>query len=144
MIILDTNVVSEFMRPTPESTVVGWMDDLPRDEVWTTSITVAEISAGIATLPNGVRRKRLIDAFRIAIAGFDERILSFTAHIAMEYGTIVGTRVRAGRPISVPDAQIAAIAHASGAPLATRNLKDFELTGIEAVNPWTHEPPRNA
>ena len=136
MIVLDTNVVSELMRAEPSPDVIAWLDNFPRDEIWSTSIVVAEIAAGIALLPGGNRRNRLADAFRRALDGFDGRILPFTAVTALGYGDIVAARTAAGRPISIADAQIAAIVAGCGGTIATRNVRDFEGTGIQLVNPW--------
>lgn len=136
MIVLDTNVVSEFMRPDPDAAVLSWIDGLPRREIWTTSITVAEIAAGIALLPGGQRRARLESGLQQALRGFDDRILTFTTSAALRYGAIVGERVRAGRPISIADAQIASIVTLVQATLATRNTKDFEGTGAVTLDPW--------
>lgn len=137
MIVLDTNIVSEFMRPDPAPSALAWLNSIPRGDIWTTSITVAEIAAGIAMLPGGRRRTQLASGFQKATQGFDERILSFTPAAAMQYGTIVGERTRAGRPISIADAQIAAIVKQAQATLATRNTKDFHGTDVEVIDPWS-------
>jgi len=136
VIILDTNVVSEFMRANPHAGVIAWADDVPRDELWTSSTTVAEISAGIALLPAGQRKDRLVEGLQQMLALFDGRILPFGTGAALHYGAIIDSRSRAGRPISVADAQIAAIARESGAILATRNTSDFEGVGVELIDPW--------
>lgn len=136
MIILDTNVVSEFMRPKPDAPVLAWLDGMPRGEIWTTSITVAELAAGIAALPSGRRRDRLESGFGHALRGFDGRILDFTAASALQYGAIVSKRSRLGRPISIADAQIAAISTQSQSTLATRNTRDFEGTDVVVFDPW--------
>ena len=137
MIVLDTNIVSEFMRADPAPSALAWLNSIPRGDIWTTSITVAEIAAGIAMLPGGRRRTQLASGFQKATQGFDERILSFTPAAAMQYGTIVGKRTRAGRPISIADAQIAAIVKQAQATLATRNTKDFHGTDVEVIDPWS-------
>ncbi|WP_417512346.1 type II toxin-antitoxin system VapC family toxin [Microbacterium sp.] len=136
MIVLDTNVVSEVMRAEPNSDVVAWLDGLPRGEIWTTTITVGEIAAGIALLPAGIRRTQLADAFHLALDGFDDRILPFTTATALGYGAVIAARTAAGSPISIADAQIAAIVVGSDGTLATRNLSDFVGTGVDLVNPW--------
>lgn len=141
MIIIDTNVLSEIMRPHPNMTVVKWLDSLRQREVGVTSVTVGEILYGIGLLPEGKRQKRLIQA---ATSTFDEdfagRIFSFDGHAAVEYADIVIRRERAGRPISMPDAQIAAICRVNRCGLATRNIKDFEGTGVDLIDPF--EPSR--
>lgn len=136
MIVLDTNVVSEFMRPAPDATVLDWLDGVPRGEIWTTTITIAELSAGIAVLPAGVRRDRLETGFGAALNAFGVRILGLTAAPALRYGPIIAARARIGAPISVADALIAAIILDSGATLATRNVRDFADTGIAVIDPW--------
>lgn len=136
MIVLDTNVVSEFMRPQPNASVLAWLDSIPRSEIWTTSITVAELAAGIAVLPAGQRRTRLEKGFTQSLRGFDDRILGFTTVAALRYGSVISTRARLGRPISIADAQITAITLESGGTLATRNTKDFDGTELIVIDPW--------
>lgn len=139
MILLDTNVLSEFMRPRPSASVVSWLDEQPAGEVYTSAISRAEIELGLMLMPPGKRQEALSQA---AWAMFDEdfagRCLPFDEGAARHYARIVSARTRAGRPISVEDAQIAAIALAQRMLLATRNTTDFELIdGLEVVNPWT-------
>lgn len=136
MIILDTNVISEFMRPDPDQQVVQWLDAVPPHEVWTTSIVFAEIAAGIALLPRGARQRRLADAFDGMREMFAEQVLNFDSAAAAEYGRVIARRSRAGRPISVVNAQIAAVSIVAGGAIATRNTPDFEMTEAELVNPW--------
>jgi predicted nucleic acid-binding protein len=139
VILLDTNVLSEFMRPRPSAGVVSWLDEQPAGAVYTSAISRAEIEVGLLLMPPGKRQGALSQAAR---AMFDEdfagRCLPFDGDAAHHYARIVSARTRAGRPISVEDAQIAAIALAHRMPLATRNTTDFELiNGLEVVNPWT-------
>jgi predicted nucleic acid-binding protein len=139
VILLDTNVLSEFMRPRPSASVVSWLDEQPAGEVYTSAISRAEIELGLMLMPPGQRQEALSQAAR---AMFDEdfagRCLPFDGDAARHYARIVSARTRAGRPISVEDAQIAAIALAHRMPLATRNTTDFELIdGLEVVNPWS-------
>lgn len=136
MIILDTNVVSELMRPSPQPEVVEWVRALPGREVFTTSITLAEIGYGIARLPEGRRRDAMSDIAGQVFTAFSENILSFDAAAAERYPVVVTRRDRAGLPIEGFDAQIASICHVRNATLATRNDKDFRQTGIEIINPW--------
>ena len=140
MILIDTNVISEVMRPEPDSRVKAWMDDRLRGEVGITAITVAEILYGISSLPEGRRRNQLLGA---AAEVFEEyfggRIFAFDHRAAVEYAEIVIGRERMGTPIAMPDAQIAAICLATGADLATRSTKDFENTGIMLFNPWIEQ-----
>ncbi|MFN4295168.1 MAG: type II toxin-antitoxin system VapC family toxin [Thermoflexales bacterium] len=140
MILLDTNVLSEFMRPRPSARIVAWLDKQPATEVYTSAVSRAEIELGLALMPKSRRQEALTEAAR---AMFDEdfagRCLPFDEGAAHHYARIVSARTRAGRPISVEDAQIAAIALTHGMRLATRNTADFELIdGLETVNPWSH------
>ncbi len=139
MILLDTNVLSEFMRPRPLASVVSWLDEQPAGEVYTSAISRAEIELGLMLMPPGQRQEALRQAAWAMFAeDFAGRCLPFDEDAARHYAAIVFARTRAGRPISVEDAQIAAIALAHQMPLATRNTTDFELIdGLEVVNPWT-------
>jgi predicted nucleic acid-binding protein len=136
MIVLDTNVLSELMQPEPHPAVISWLDSLPRSEICTSAITVAEIAAGIAVLPKGRRRARLEHSAGAMLEAFAGRILPFTARAALRYGAIIGARKDRGRPISVADAEIAAIAVDCSGTVATRNTEDFEGTGARIINPW--------
>lgn len=137
MIILDTNVISEFMRPSPDQQVVQWLDAVSPRDIWTTSIVFGEIAAGIALLPRGARQRRLADAFDGMRDMFAERVLSFDSAAAVEYGRVIARRSRIGRPISVVDAQIAAVSIVASGVIATRNTSDFEMTDAELVDPWS-------
>jgi predicted nucleic acid-binding protein len=137
MIILDTNVLSELMRPQPAAKVVDWMAAQPVASLYTTSITQAEILHGLMLLPKGRRRGALEAA---ATSMFEEdfggRILGFGTDAAGPYAQIACDRRRAGHPIAHFDAQIAAIARFSGAAIATRNVADFDGCGVILVDPW--------
>jgi predicted nucleic acid-binding protein len=138
MNILDTNVVSELMRPEPSETVERWVSIQPAESLYITSITQAEILHGILLLPKGKRRLLLEQAADGMFAeDFGERILPFGAESARLYAQIAAGRRRAGRPISHFDAQIAAIARLHGATLSTRNVDDFTDCGVTLVNPWS-------
>ena len=138
MILLDTNVLSEFMRPQPLGSVVAWLDEQPANEVYTSAISRAEIELGLLLMPPGKRQEALSQAARAMFAeDFAGRCLPFDEDAARQYARIISVRMRAGQPISVEDAQIAAIALAYRMPLATRNTADFKLIdGLEVVNPW--------
>ena len=137
MFVLDTNVVSELMREVPSSKVRDWVDAQPTSALFITAITEAEIRTGIALLPDGERRRGLNAAaertFRVLFA---ERILPFDSDAAQVYAVIAVARRDAGRPISQADCQIAAIARSRGALVVTRDVGDFEGTGVELLNPW--------
>jgi predicted nucleic acid-binding protein len=137
MIFLDTNVLSELMRPEPDTRVLGWMDGLRRSDTGLTAISVAEILYGIGSLPEGKKKHQLLEAAATMFdEDFSDRIYGFDQRAAVEYADIVLQRDRMGAPISMPDAQIAAICRVLGADLATRNTKDFENTGLLLIDPW--------
>ena len=137
MIVLDTNVLSELTRRTPEAGVVAWLDSFPETKIATTAITAAELLHGVSRLPAGQRKTALAAAVHALIDDdFQGRVEPFDATAASHYAAVVNERETLGRPISAADAQIAAICRARGAVLATRNIKDFEETGVELVNPW--------
>jgi predicted nucleic acid-binding protein len=137
MIILDTNVLSELMKPRPAPAVVAWMSGQPAASLYTTSVTQAEILYGLMLLPRSRRRSALEAAATSMFAeDFGERILGFDRDAAPAYAQIASDRRRAGRPISHFDAQIAAIARFMGAAVATRNTADLEGCGVTVVDPW--------
>jgi predicted nucleic acid-binding protein len=137
MIILDTNVLSELMRPKPSANVLRWIEKQPEMELFTTSITEAEIFYGIEILPKGKRRELLtVLADAVFAEDFSGRIYGFDSEAARVFSKIMSSRRASGRPISQSDAQIAAIAKVARAKLATRDVQDFEQCGIDLVNPW--------
>ena len=137
MIVLDTNVLSEVLRPTPEHRVMAWLDRQPRASMFTSAVTQGEILYGIRLMSDGQRRKKLwAAAVAIFTDDFSGRVLSFDEDAAINYAEIAAARRAAGHPISQFDGLIASIARSRGATLATRNAKDFEGCGIEVVNPW--------
>ena len=138
MILLDTNVLSELMRPMPDPNVVRWLDAWLEWDVWISAVTVAEIRLGISLLPAGKRKELLLNlAEQMFQEDFPHRCLPFDCEAAREYALIVSERNRQGHPISVEDAQIAAIARTAGLELATRNTKAFSnITGLQLVDPW--------
>lgn len=137
MILLDTNVVSELMRPEPAAAVLAWLWTQSLRDLATTAVTAAEIRYGLARLPEGRRRRELEERFRLfLLRGFDRRILPFDAAASELYGEIVAGREREGLPIQVLDAQIAAIARCRGAVVATRDTAGFGGCGVEVLNPW--------
>ena len=136
MIILDTNVVSELMRPEPSPQVAAWVRDRDRRELRTTSITVAEIRYGIARLPEGRRKQVLLTAASDIFQTFEDQVLPVDATAAEHYAIIASGRERSGKPISGFNALIAAVCRSHGAALATRNFSDFDGTGVEIVDPW--------
>lgn len=137
MIVLDTNVLSEAMRARFDPAVKAWMDAQPRDSMFATAISEAEIRYGLAVLPAGKRRTSLTEAANLVFREFDGRVLPFDSAAAREFGDICAARRKAGRPIGEFDAQIAAVARAIGAAVATRDVDDFAGCGIRVVSPWT-------
>jgi toxin FitB len=136
--ILDTNVISELMAPSPALSVHAWISDRRfTGELYVTAISVAEILYGIELLPKGKRRDGLLSEAEAMFAeDFAGRILAFDEQSARVFAEIAAGRRSLGRPITEFDAQIASIARAKGATLATRNTSDFEGCGIQVVNPW--------
>lgn len=137
MFVLDTNVLSEAFRPQPSHRVLEWLDGQPRELLFATVISEAEMLRGVALLPPGRRRSALDEATRLLFAeDFEGRVLPFDRVAASAYAVIGAQRRRIGRPIAPVDAQIAAIARAHGATVATRNIVDFTDCEIDVVDPW--------
>lgn len=137
MIVLDTNVISEVFRPSPDSKVVAWLESLS-GEVSITAITLAELLAGVRRLPDRRRWAALAARIDAALQPYrrSRAVLAFDEEAAGHYADIFAARDRAGLPISMADAQIAAICRSNDAVCATRNMKDFVGTGVELVDPW--------
>lgn len=137
MIILDTNVLAALMRTVPEALVVAWLDRQPAKSVWITSITLFEARFGLALLPSGRRRQTLEAAFaRLLKEDLENRVLDFDSAAATEAATLAAARQRSGRPVDMRDTQIAGIALARHATLATRNARHFGDLKISIVDPW--------
>lgn len=137
MIVLDTNVLSEAVRPTPQQRVLDWLAAQQAATLYTTTISEAELLYGIASLPGGRRRSALAETMRRMLSeDFAGRVLTFDRPAAREFAVIASVRRSKGRPISAFDAQIASIARAQGAAVATRNVSDFEGCGIDIIDPW--------
>lgn len=139
MVILDTNVLSEVMRQTPDSKVVDWLDNQPRTSVWITSITILEIRFGLEILPMGKRRATLMKSFSTLLTELiGNRVAEFDAAAAQHAAVLMALRHKAGRTVDLRDTLIAGIALASHATLATRNTLHFEGLGLAVpiINPW--------
>ncbi len=137
MIILDTNVLSALMRTTPDAAVVRWLDRQPAESIWITSITLFEARLGMALLPKGRRRQSLEQAFdRLLDEDLENRVLDFDRPAATEAATLAATRQRAGRPVDMRDTQIAGIALARRASLATQNVGHFLDLNVDVIDPW--------
>lgn len=135
-VILDTNVISELMRTSPDARVQAWVRHVPPALIFTTSVTLAEVRFGIARLPAGRRRGLLGEAADDVFGAFTDHVLPFDATAASQYAAVVVERERMGAPISGFDAQIAAICRCHGAALVTRNTDDFMQLGLNLIDPW--------
>ncbi|MBA2338331.1 MAG: type II toxin-antitoxin system VapC family toxin [Acidimicrobiia bacterium] len=137
MIVLDTNVLSELTRQTPNEAVLAWLDSIPASDAATTAVTASALYYGVARLPAGRRKTALAAAVHAVISDdFAGRVEPFDISAAEAYALVVTDREQLGRPITVADAQIAAICRVHQATLATRNVRDFDDTGIELIDPW--------
>ena len=137
MILLDTNVVSEMMRPNPDANVTNWTSQQPLSSLYFSTIGEAELRYGAEILPPGQRRERLLTEIEQMLReDFGGRILPFDSYAARVYALIAAARRATGNPISHADCQIAAVARSVGASVATRDVAGFEGCGIEVINPW--------
>lgn len=137
MIILDTNVLSALMHKAPDAAVVAWLDRQPAESVWITSVTLFESRLGLALLPKGRRQQLLETAFaRLLEEDLENRVLDFDSAAATEAAALAAERQRAGRPVDFRDTQIAGIALARRATLATRNVRHFQDLKVPVVDPW--------
>jgi predicted nucleic acid-binding protein len=137
LILLDTNVLSALMQREPDQTAVAWLDEQPSESVWTTSITVFEVRMGLELLAKGRRRSQLEQQFdRLLVEDLDGRVQFFDRAAADAAGTIAASWQRAGRTADIRDVQVAGVASARKATLATRNVRHFEELGIRLVDPW--------
>lgn len=138
MILLDTNVVSEPMRPVPAARVVDWIDTQPLETLYLSAITVAELRAGVALLPRGKRRTRLHDDLEERVLPlFSGRVLAFDLACTETYAVLMQKTRGAGRAIAPVDGYIAAIAAVHGFAIATRDAAPFEAAGLHVINPWS-------
>jgi predicted nucleic acid-binding protein len=142
VIIVDTNVVAEAMRASPTPAVVAWLNAQSSASLFLTAITVGEIRYGLRIMPKGRRRQALEEGFdQIIATAFAGRILAFDEPAAAHYGEVMGRRKELGRPLSVPDGQIAALARLHRFAVATRNVRDFLDCGIDLLDPFTPPAP---
>jgi predicted nucleic acid-binding protein len=140
MIILDSNVVSELMRPRPEQRVIAWLDRQPRSSIWTTSVTVFEIRFGLQVMPPGKRRDTYTQGFECLLEGIERRIAPFDVESADHASILMASRKLQGRPREDRDTMIAGIVLAHRAVLATRNTRDFGDITATIIDPWTTLP----
>lgn len=136
MIVLDTNVLSEATKPVPDAAVLAWLNDQPAETLYLSSVTLAEISFGIATLPAGKRKTRLADAFDGWSNLFEGRLLSFDVDAARRYAELALAARKRGRGMPLPDGYIAAIAASRGFIVASRDTSPYAACGVEVIDPW--------
>ena len=137
MILVDTNVVSEMMRRSPEPRVVAWLDEQIAETLFLSTVSLAELLLGIAVLPQGRRKHELGQSLALRLTTlFGSRLLGFDAQAAEAYATVVARARAAGRPVGLADGQIAAIAATHRLSVATRDTAPFEAGGVPFVNPW--------
>ena len=138
MIILDTNVLSALMRAAPVSAVVDWLDRQPAESFWITCITLFEARLGVELLPRG-KRQRMLDAAldQLVTEDLGNRVLEFDSRAALEAASLAAARQKSGWPVDMRDTQIAGIALARKASIATRNVGHFEDVKVPIVNPWS-------
>ena len=137
MILLDTNVVSEPLRQAPEARVIAWMDAQPMETLFLSAITVAELRAGVALLPEGQRRAGLQESLeRRVLPLFAGRVLPFDLACTQAYAALVAKARAMGIAVAAADGYIAAIAAANGFAVATRDTRPFEAAGAAVINPW--------
>ncbi|MBI5447405.1 MAG: type II toxin-antitoxin system VapC family toxin [Gammaproteobacteria bacterium] len=139
MILLDTNIVSEMMKKIPCPAVIKWITHQESMALYISTITIAEINYGIHVLQKRKQRHTLEKAFSQALnESFSNRVLFFDEEAAYAYGEIMSLRKQLGKPLSILDGQIAAIAHVNHASVATRNMKDFLNCNLELINPFEY------
>lgn len=136
MIVLDTCVISEALRPEPDPRVMAWIDSLPEQLVYLPALVLGELEKGVELLPEGSKRSALRLWLEQLRQRFSGRILSFDEETALRWGDLSARSQAAGRRLPVTDGQLAATALQHAALLATRNVDDFRGTGVEIINPW--------
>lgn len=137
MIILDSNVLSELMRPKPEPTVIAWLDRQPQTSIWTTVVTVLEIRFGLQIMPSGRRRSIYTHGFEGLLDEIEHRIAPFDTEAAEQASALMAFRRIQGRPRELRDTMIAGIVLSRHATLATRNVAHFDDISATLVDPWT-------
>lgn len=137
MIVVDTNIISEFMLTKPDPTVIDWFNQQNSRNLYVTVITLAEVGYGLSLIPDGQRKRNLESRFKGFVAkAFEERVLDFDKASVDAYIDISSSRKKMGLTISMADAQIAAISRVHNFSISTRNTKDFDFCGIELINPF--------
>jgi predicted nucleic acid-binding protein len=136
MIVLDTNVISEAMKPEPHPTVRAWLNEQAAETLYLTSVTLAELLFGLACLPTGKRERRLTRVFDRLLGLFADRVLPFDAEAARCYAALATSARNNGKGLPTPDGYIAAIAAARGFIVASRDTPSYEAAGMQIINPW--------
>ena len=136
MIVLDTNVVSEAMKATPNPAVLAWLDEQAAETLYLSSVTLAELLFGIGVLPAGRRKEALTQMLDGLLALFEDRVLAFDTAAARRYADLAVTARATGKGFPTPDGYIAAIAKARGFTVATRDVAPFKAVGLSVINPW--------
>ena len=139
MILLDTNVISEAMKPAPDDTVRAWLDEQAAETLYLSSVTIAELLYGIGALPAGKRQDRLTEALDGLMELFADRVLPFDVAAARRYADLAVKARAAGKGFPTPDGYIAAIAASRGFTVATRDTSAFDAAGVDVINPWNVE-----
>ncbi len=140
MILLDTNVVSEAMKPAPDDAVRAWLDEQAAETLFLSSVTIAELMFGIGALPKGKRKNKLADALDGVMKIFADRVLPFDVDAARRYADLAVKARAAGKGFPTPDGYIAAIAASKDFAVATRDASAFDAAGVEVIDPWKAEP----
>ncbi len=141
MIVLDTNVVSEAMRPTPDANMLAWLNEQAAETLYISSVTLAELLFGIAALPDGKRKALLARTLDGVMGLFENRVLPFDADAARHYADLAVTARNSRRGFPTPDGYIAAIAASRGFLVASRDTAPFEAAGMSVINPWKRPNP---
>ncbi|MDF2604171.1 type II toxin-antitoxin system VapC family toxin [Sphingomonas sp.] len=136
MILLDTNVVSEAMKPAPDEAVRAWLDAQAAETLFLSSVTIAELMFGIGALPEGKRKERLTEALDGVMELFADRVLPFDVDAARRYADLAVKARAAGKGFPTPDGYIAAIAAAEGFAVATRDNSAFDAANVTVIDPW--------
>ena len=136
MIVLDTNVVSEAMKPEPDAAVRAWLNDQAAETLYLSSITLAELLFGIRALPVGKRKRMLDHALNALLELFEDRVLPFDTDAACHYADLAMTARNDGRGFPTPDGYIAAIAASRGFIVASRDTSPYEAADVTVINPW--------
>jgi predicted nucleic acid-binding protein len=136
MIVLDTNVVSEAMKPQPDATVRAWLNEQAAETLYLSSVTLAELLFGISALPEGKRKNMLARALDGLLVLFEGRVLPFDTAAARHYAVLASTARRRGRGFPTPDGYVAAVAASHGFTVASRDISPFQAAGLQVIDPW--------